>query len=82
MRGYTTLEQNVKNEICIKFRRDIKALTLPADTTYILAILRLQVSCTGLQNYTMGASLIYSVSESGFFRSNMRPSDLVVLCKD
>jgi len=33
MRKHTALKQNIKNDKCIEFRRDIKALTLLADTT-------------------------------------------------
>jgi len=33
MKKHTALKQNVKNNTCIEFRRDIKALTLLADTT-------------------------------------------------
>jgi len=32
MKKHTTLEQILKNDTCIEFRRDIKALTLLADT--------------------------------------------------
>jgi len=33
MKKHTALKQNIKNDTCIKFRLDIKALTLLADTT-------------------------------------------------
>jgi len=33
MKKHTALKQNIKNDTCIEFRRDIKALTLLADTT-------------------------------------------------
>jgi len=33
MKKRAALKQNVKNDTCIEFRRDIKALTLLADTT-------------------------------------------------
>jgi len=33
MKKHTALKQNIKNDKCIEFRRDIKALTLLADTT-------------------------------------------------
>jgi len=33
MKKHTALEQNVKNDTCVEFRRDIKALTLLADIT-------------------------------------------------
>ena len=32
MKKHTALKQNIKNDTCIEFRRDIKALTLLADT--------------------------------------------------
>ena len=33
MKKHTAQKQNIKNDTCIEFRRDIKALTLLADTT-------------------------------------------------
>jgi len=33
MKKHTALKQSVKNDTCIEFRRDIKALTLLADTS-------------------------------------------------
>jgi len=33
MKKHTALKQNIRNDTCIEFRRDIKALTLLADTT-------------------------------------------------
>jgi len=33
MKKHTALKQNIKNDTCIEFRRDIKALTLLTDTT-------------------------------------------------
>ena len=33
MKKHTALKQNIKNDTCIEFRRDIKARTLLADTT-------------------------------------------------
>ena len=33
VKKHSTLKQNIKNDTCIEFRRHIKALTLPADTT-------------------------------------------------
>ena len=33
MKTHTALKQNIKNDKCIEFRRDIKALTLLADAT-------------------------------------------------
>jgi len=33
MKKQTALQQNIKNNTCIELRRDIKALTLLADTT-------------------------------------------------
>ena len=34
MKKHTALKPNIKNDTCIEFRRDIKALTLLADTTF------------------------------------------------
>jgi len=31
MKKYTALKQHIKNDTCVEFRRDIKALTLPAE---------------------------------------------------
>jgi len=33
MKEHTALKQNINNDTCIEFRRDIKALTLLADAT-------------------------------------------------
>ena len=33
MKKHTALKQNIKNDTCIEFRRDIKTLPLLADTT-------------------------------------------------
>jgi len=34
MKKHTALKQNIKNDTCVEFRPDIKALTLLADTTF------------------------------------------------
>ena len=33
MKAHTALEKSIKNDTCIEFRRDVKALTLLADIT-------------------------------------------------
>jgi len=33
MKKHTAIKQNIKNDACIEFTRDIKALTLLTDTT-------------------------------------------------
>ena len=34
MKKHTSLRRNIKNDTCIEFRRDKKALTLLVDTTF------------------------------------------------
>ena len=34
MKKHTALKQNIKNDTCVEFRPDIKALTPLADTTF------------------------------------------------
>ena len=75
MKKHTALKQNIKNDTCIDFRRDIKALTLLADTSssgnllktfihrkYTVDIDRIQI-CTKDKNRTIIRNINYIVGQ-------------------